>query len=192
MGAAICGIIVAADNFSNINVIIAEIVLTQVGSFMIYYSLVGFYQVSYFPNTNKADDRAKYYGFWQGDTARLVYTFQRLTLYVLIALAIASGVEGSNYTNQSSLDLAAKLAKAYGVICSPPLSDLTLDIFLLTINVIQWGALWFGARMGGDVFSICCSIALFFVYIKAIYLIVSAWVTGISLRNPFIVLSRLI
>jgi hypothetical protein len=49
MGAAICGIIVAADNFSNINVIIAEIVLTQVGSFMIYYSLVGFYQVSYLP-----------------------------------------------------------------------------------------------------------------------------------------------
>jgi hypothetical protein len=111
-------------------------------------------------------------------------------LYVLIALAIASGVEGSNYTNQSSLDLAAKLAKAYGVICSPSLNDLTLDIFLLTINVIQWGALWFGARMGGDVFSICCSIALFFVYIKAIYLIVSAWVTGISLRNPFIVLSQ--
>jgi uncharacterized membrane protein YvlD (DUF360 family) len=109
-------------------------------------------------------------------------------LYVLIALAIASGVEGSNYTNQSSLDLAAKLAKAYGVICSLPLSDLTLDIFLLTVNVIQWGALWFGARMGDDVFSICCSVALFFVYIKAIYLIVSAWVTGISLRNPFIVL----
>lgn len=47
MGAAICGIIVAADNFSNVNVIIAEIVLTQVGSFMIYYSLVGFYHVSY-------------------------------------------------------------------------------------------------------------------------------------------------
>jgi hypothetical protein len=47
MGAAICGIIIAADNYSNVNVIIAEIVMTQVGSFMIYYSLVGFYQVSY-------------------------------------------------------------------------------------------------------------------------------------------------
>jgi hypothetical protein len=53
MGAAICGIIVAADNFSNVNVIIAEIVLTQVGSFMIYYSLVGFYQVSYIPTRIK-------------------------------------------------------------------------------------------------------------------------------------------
>jgi hypothetical protein len=47
MGAAICGIIIAADNYGNVNVIIAEIVMTQVGSFMIYYSLVGFYQVSY-------------------------------------------------------------------------------------------------------------------------------------------------
>lgn len=47
MGAAICGIIIAADNYGNVNVIIAEIVLTQVGSFMIYYSLVGLYQVSY-------------------------------------------------------------------------------------------------------------------------------------------------
>lgn len=42
---------------------------------------------------------------------------QRLTLYVLIALAIASGVEGSNYTNASSVELAAQLAKAYSVIC---------------------------------------------------------------------------
>jgi hypothetical protein len=47
MGAAICGIIVAVENFSNVNVIVAETVLTQVGSFMIYYSLVGFYHVSY-------------------------------------------------------------------------------------------------------------------------------------------------
>jgi hypothetical protein len=46
MGAAICGIIVATDNFGDINVIVAEIVLTQVGSFMIYYALVGFYQAS--------------------------------------------------------------------------------------------------------------------------------------------------
>jgi len=30
------------------------------------------------------------------------------------------------------------------------------DIFLLTVNVIQWGALWFGARMGNDVvYSLC-------------------------------------
>jgi len=49
LGGAICGIIVAADNFGNVNVIIAEIVLTQVGSFMIYYSLVAFYHSSYYP-----------------------------------------------------------------------------------------------------------------------------------------------
>jgi hypothetical protein len=42
---------------------------------------------------------------------------QRLTLYVFIALAIASGVEGSNYTNAPSVELAVKLAKAYSVIC---------------------------------------------------------------------------
>src|SRR4051812_44774696 len=118
MGAAICGIIIAADNYSNVNVIIAEIVMTQVGSFMIYYSLVGFYQVSYVYSWNPTDFSAKYYGFWQGDTAKLVYTLQRLTLYVLIALAIASGVEGSNYDNTSSVALAVKLAKAYSIICS--------------------------------------------------------------------------
>jgi hypothetical protein len=66
----------------------------------------------------ETDTRAKYYGFWQGDTAKLVYTFQRLTLYVLIALAIASGVEASNYDTPSSVALATKLAKAYGVICT--------------------------------------------------------------------------
>jgi hypothetical protein len=117
MGAAICGIIIAADNYSNINVIIAEIVMTQVGSFMIYYTLVGFYHVSYVEGLYTTDLRAKYYGFWQGDTAKLVDTMQRLTLYVLIALAIASGIEGSNYTNAASVELAVRLAKAYSVIC---------------------------------------------------------------------------
>jgi hypothetical protein len=47
----------------------------------------------------------------------MVYTMQRLTLYVLIALAIASGVEGSDYTNTSSVEVAVKLAKAYSIIC---------------------------------------------------------------------------
>lgn len=47
LGAAICGIIVAADNFRNVNVVIAEIILTHVGSFMIYYALVAFYHASY-------------------------------------------------------------------------------------------------------------------------------------------------
>jgi hypothetical protein len=46
MGAAICGIIVASDNYDNINVIVAEVVLSQVGSFMIYYTLVSFYHAS--------------------------------------------------------------------------------------------------------------------------------------------------
>ena len=36
-------------------------------------------------------------------------------------------------------------------------------------------------------FAICCSIALVFVYLKAIYLVASAFVINISLRNPFIV-----
>jgi hypothetical protein len=45
--------------------------------------------------------------------------------------------------------------------------------------------------MGGDVFSICCSLALFFVYLKAIYLVTSAWITDISLRNPFIVIPQI-
>jgi hypothetical protein len=36
-------------------------------------------------------------------------------------------------------------------------------------------------------FSICCTLALVFVYLKAIYLVASAWITDISLRNPFIV-----
>jgi len=165
MGAAICGIIVAADGFSNINVIVAEIVLTQVGSFMIYYALVGFYQAS-----------AKYYHFWQGDFSKLVYTFQRLTMAVLIALAIASGVEGSNYNNPSDVAVGQQLAQAYGVIY----------IFLLSVNVIQWSALWIKAKMGSDVFSICCTIALVFVYIKCIYLVCSAWIINISLRNPFV------
>ena len=81
-----------------------------------------------------------------------MYTMQRLTLYVLIALAIASGVEGSNYDNASSVALAVKLAKAYSIICSfLNAIFLTSDIFLLTVNVIQWGALWFGTRMGKDV-----------------------------------------
>lgn len=47
VSAAICGIIVAADNFGKVDVIIAEIILNQVGSFMIYYTLVAFYHASY-------------------------------------------------------------------------------------------------------------------------------------------------
>jgi hypothetical protein len=47
LAGAICGIIVAADNFNNSNVIVAEIVLSQVGSFIIYYTLVGFYHSTY-------------------------------------------------------------------------------------------------------------------------------------------------
>jgi hypothetical protein len=38
-------------------------------------------------------------------------------MLILIALAIASGVEGSNYSSPSSVALGVKLAKAYGVIC---------------------------------------------------------------------------
>jgi hypothetical protein len=36
-------------------------------------------------------------------------------------------------------------------------------------------------------FAICCSIALVFVYLKAIYLVAAAFAYNISLRNPFIV-----
>lgn len=36
---------------------------------------------------------------------------------VLIALAIASGVEGSNYNNPSDVAVGQQLAQAYGVIC---------------------------------------------------------------------------
>jgi hypothetical protein len=118
VGAAICGIIVAADNFGNVNVIVAEIVLTQVGSFMIYYTLVGFYQASYDHAKPNLISSAKYYNFWQGDTAKLVSTLQRISLYALIALAIASGVEGSNYDNPSSVAIGQKLAQAYGILCT--------------------------------------------------------------------------
>ena len=109
LGAAICGIIVACDNFSNVNVIIAEIILSQIGSFVLYYALVGFYHSS-----------AKYYGFWQTNLGRLIQTLQHLTLYVLVALAIASGVEGSDYTNASDVTLAQNLSKAYSIICLFP------------------------------------------------------------------------
>ena len=124
VGASICGVIVAAQDYSDVNAIIADSVLTQIGSFMIYYTLVGFYHVTY-ASINILEHHltvsAKYYNFWQGDTARLVYNFQRLTLYVLIALAIASGVEGSDYTSVSSLQTAQKLAQAYSIICKIPL-----------------------------------------------------------------------
>lgn len=60
---------------------------------------------------------AKYYGFWQGDSAKLVRTAQHLTLYILIALAVASGVEASYYHNASSVQVAQSLAKAYSIIC---------------------------------------------------------------------------
>jgi len=97
-------------------------------------------------------------------------------MLALVALAIASGVEGSNYGTPSDVSVGQKLAQAYGV----------LYIFLLSINVIQWGALWIKGNIGKDVFAICCSVALFFVYLKAIYLICSAWIINISLRNPFV------
>jgi hypothetical protein len=65
----------------------------------------------------ETDARAKYYNFWQGDFSKLVYTFQRLTMAVLIALAIAAGVEGSNYNTPSDVAVGQQLAQAYGVIC---------------------------------------------------------------------------
>lgn len=58
---------------------------------------------------------------------------------------------------------------------------------LLVINIVQWIAIWIGGDMGKDEFSICCSIALIFVLLKAIYLIASAFLISISLRNPFLV-----
>jgi len=165
LGATICGVIVAADNFGNVNVITAEIVLTQIGSFIIYYALVSFYHSS-----------AKYFGFWQTDLSKLIFTLQHLTLYALIALAIASGVEGSDYTDPSSVSVGQKLAQAYGI----------LFLILLTVNAFQWGALWVRGNIGGDTFAVCCTIALVFVYLKAIYLVAAAFVYNISLRNPFI------
>jgi len=165
LGAAICGVIVAADNFSNVNVIIAEIILSQIGSFVIYYALVGFYHST-----------AKYYGFWQNDLGNLIQRIQHLTLYILVALAIASGVEGSSYTDPSSIALAQKLAQAYSII---------FMVFLL-FNIFQWGAMWASGKIGRDEFAICCSFSLFFIFLKAIYLIASSWVLSISLRNPFI------
>jgi hypothetical protein len=66
--------------------------------------------------------RAKYFGFWQTDLSQLIHTLQHLTLYALIALAIASGVEGSNYTDPSSVSIAQKLAQAYSIICISPIS----------------------------------------------------------------------
>jgi len=119
MGGAICGIIVAADNFGNVNVIIAEVILTQIGSFMIYYSLVSFYNYTYDISFSRvlANFSAKYYGFWQGEVAKLVRTIQHFSFYVLVALAIASGAEGSNYDSTSSVALAQNLSKAYSIIC---------------------------------------------------------------------------
>jgi hypothetical protein len=58
------------------------------------------------------------------------------------------------------------------------------------MNAIQWGGLWFGVRMGGDVVCSYDDISLtqvlhllhnVFVYLKAIYLVISSWITDISL-----------
>ena len=62
--------------------------------------------------------RAKYYGFWQTELGSLIQRVQHLTLYILVALAIASGVEGSSYDDPSSIALAQKLAQAYSIICT--------------------------------------------------------------------------
>ena len=64
--------------------------------------------------------RARYFNFWQGHTAALVRKLQSFSLLVLIALAIASGVEGSDYTDPSSIQLAQNLSKAYSIICNFP------------------------------------------------------------------------
>jgi hypothetical protein len=50
----------------------------------------------------------------------LIYKIQQLSLYVLIALAIASGVEASNFSNPSSVSVGVRLAQAYSDICWIP------------------------------------------------------------------------
>jgi hypothetical protein len=78
------------------------------------------------------------------------------------------------------------------------LHSLITVLILLTVNAFQWGALWVRGNIGGDTvhsilskadlqFAVCCTIALVFVYLKAIYLVAAAFVYNISLRNPFIV-----
>lgn len=83
----------------------------------------------------------------------MIHTLQHLTLYALIALAIASGVEGSDYTSPSSVSIGQKLAQAYGIMCmsSKPRSSLTTVLVFLTVNAFQWGALWLRGNIGGDV-----------------------------------------
>jgi hypothetical protein len=119
---------------------------------------------------------ARYYSVWQGDTAKLVQRLQHLSLYILVALAIASGVEGSNYTDPSDLSVAQKLSQAYSI----------LFMFFVLINAVQWGNLWLSALHEFDILSLFCTISLVMVFLKALYLIVSSWVVDISVRNPFI------
>jgi hypothetical protein len=66
--------------------------------------------------------RARYFNFWQGHTAALIRKLQSFSLLVLVALAIASGVEGSDYSDPSSITLAQNLSKAYSIICNFPAS----------------------------------------------------------------------
>jgi len=86
--------------------------------------------------------RAKYFGFWQTDLSKLIHTLQHITLYALIALAIASGVEGSNYTDPSSVSIGQKLAQAYSILCTSPVSTLTnYSHYLLDSQCIPMGRL---------------------------------------------------
>lgn len=103
---------------------------------------------------NWTNIRAKYYGFWQGNIAKLVYNFQRLTLYALIALAIASGVEGSNYDDPPSVALAVKLTEAYSTICLSLIQSHSSQIssvsWLTWFNgvlyglEVEWATMWYG------------------------------------------------
>jgi len=98
-GGLYSGIIAAADNYSNVNVIIAATIFCQTSFFMLLRR--NLLPLWYGTCTNFSL-RAKYFNFRKGQT---IWKLQEFFL-VLVALAIAPGIEPSDCTSESPLSMS--------------------------------------------------------------------------------------
>jgi len=166
VGACITSIISATEDFSsasniNENVIIADIVLTTIGSFWLYALAVA---VLYLCARDHDHDQTK--------IADLIHRLQNVLLLVMVALIIAAASIGSFPANSTTLGLR----KAYSFI------------YLFSVLFVsgQYIRLWIKKRPTHDTMLIWASVALVIVFVKSIYILASSFATEIASYNYLI------
>jgi len=168
IGACITGILVAEENFDvaadiNVSVITADIVLTSIGTFWLYATAVSLYYLT----SNRLE-------FDQTPMADKLHRFQNVMFTAMIALIIAAAAISNGATNGTT----QQLREAYSI----------LYIVATIIVSLQYIRLWLSRSPTNHTLFIWASAALVLIFIKAIYIVASAFVPSISAYNYAIVI----